>query len=139
MSIEQLKTDLKSVIEAIPAMGSDLPDYLRNNLLPLFEAVVAELGEQDEAIADLVQGASEVLHTESAGVFAAIIVSGRALAAELRTRAGNDHRLLALVKEFGELADQGEEILNDIVIPDVDEDEDPDEPAPAAGNGAGVA
>jgi hypothetical protein len=141
MSIETLKTEIKAVVAAAPSgvlvTAPDLADYLRNNLLPLLEAVVTEVSEQDESIADLVEKASEILHTDSGSVFAALITAGRAIAAELRTRAGNDKRLLTMIKEFGELAEEGESILEDIVIPDTEDDDDepeetPETPAPVA-------
>lgn len=138
MSIDTLKEDLDQVVKAAPTgalvTGVDVAAFLTDNLLPLLQAFCGELSEQDACIEDLVSKSAEVLHTDSAAVFAGIIASGVAIAAELRTRAGNDRRLLAMIKEFGDLALEGKELLEDIVIPD-DEDDDDDEEDEATPSG----
>lgn len=127
MSIDKLREDLAEVTKRVPTgplvTAADIGTFLHDDFLPLVESMVAESSEQDEVIGDLVRKTSEVLHTESAGVFAAIIEAGKVLVGELRTRVGNDRRVLTLIKEWTELAAAGEEILQEIVIPD-DEDED---------------
>ena len=130
MSIVQLQEDLQAISKAIPdgplVSAAELRDYIRNNLVPFLSAQVSEVEEMDGAISDIVNQSEDVLHQESAEVFIAIITSGLLLINELATRIGNDQRLLAAIKEWKKVAKRGEEIVNDITIPD-DEDEDPDE------------
>lgn len=128
MSIQQLQADLSEVIKALPAgplvSGPDLADYLKHNLLPLLESHVNETAEIDEAVENLVKHEADILHEETAAVFASVIVSGRELAKELAARMGNDQRLHKLVKEFREVATEAEAILDEITVPD-DEEETP--------------
>ncbi len=126
MSIEQLREDLKQITGAAGGMAGDIgvASFLQDNLLPWLESLTHEVSEMDGAIEDLVHESADVLHSENAAVFAGIIAGGLAIAAELTTRIGNDQRLLAVVRDFRQLAVQGREILEEIVIPDEDEDED---------------
>lgn len=136
MSIQQLQADLAEVIKALPTgplvSGPDLADYLKHNLLPLLESHVNETAEIDEAVENLVKHEADILHEETAAVFASVIVSGRELAKELAARMGNDQRLHRLVKEYREIAADAEEILNDITVPDDDEEEAPEPEATPA-------
>jgi hypothetical protein len=130
MSIEQLQQDLKDLMGGLLASPPDstagLVLFLQDNLLPWLQTQAEELGEMDEAIEDIVHQSAPVLDAESGAVFAAIITSGMAIATELATRAGNDQRLLRVIKEFKTLAAQGTQILEEIVLED-DEGEDEDE------------
>lgn len=139
MSIEQLKADLKEVMAAAPSgalvTAEEVAAFQRNNLLPLLETMFDEVGEMDDTIEDLVHRSADVLHVESAAVFAGIIEGAALLVAELKTRVGDDRRLLKAIREWSELAKQGQELLEEITIldPEDDEeegDEEPDEPAP---------
>ena len=146
MSIETLKHDLKQITERAAAMstGAEVAAFLRDELLSWLDSLIDEVGEMDASIEDVVHQSVDVLHEESAQVFAGIITSGTVIAAELQTRVGNDRRLLEVIREFRVLTKQGTEILNEIVIPDDDgddeddnEDEDPKnltEGAPKEGN-----
>lgn len=132
MSIEQLKEDLKAVISALPSgpltTAAEMSAYLKNNLLPFMESAVGELEEMDGTIEDLVTQAQDVIHEETAKVFAGIITSGLILVNELRARIGNDRRLLDACKEWENLAKQGSELLEDITIPDGEDPEEPEGP-----------
>ena len=134
MSIETLKQDLKQVTLAIQkdALGplvsaEDLAKFLRDNLLPWLEAAAEEVGEMDESIEDLVHQTPDVLHTDSSELFASVIAGGILLVNELRTRVGNDGRLLKLIREWTVQAKQAGELLEDITIPDEDGEEEGDE------------
>jgi hypothetical protein len=105
----------------------EVGSFLRDELLPFAETLVGEIGEMDEAIDDLVHQTPDVLHTESATVFASVLAAGSAIAAELRTRAGNDARLLRALREFDALVKEAKVILDDIVISDTDEEVGDDE------------
>lgn len=132
MSIEQLQADLEQVATACPTgplvSAPDVADFLRNNLIPFIAAHVGETSEMDEAIDNLVHQEPDILHEETAGVFASIITSGRVLADELYKRIGTDQRLRALIKEYRDLAAKGSEILDEITVMDP---EDPEEEEPA--------
>jgi hypothetical protein len=127
MSMEQLREDLKQVAGRLPTgpltSAADLAGYLRNDLLPFVATMTDEIGEIDESVEDLVHQTPDALHEETSAVFAGIIASGVILANELKTRVGTDKRLLDLIKEFLALAKQGEEILEEITIPDPEPDE----------------
>lgn len=135
MSMPQLQSDLAEVKKAIPSgplvTVEDLLVFIKHNLVPLIESHVGETAEIDEAVHDLVTHEADILHEETASVFASLVVSGREVAKELRARAGNDRRIIALVNEFVGLCDQGDEILNEITVPD---DEDPEESSAEATN-----
>jgi hypothetical protein len=126
MSIEQLKTDLKQVIQACPADPAEIPGYLQNYLLSWLEATCDEIGEMDDAIENLVHESEDILHSDNAAMFAGVITSGMVLATELAARAGNDQRLLKVIKEFRALAKQASDVLEEITIPDDDEEEEDD-------------
>lgn len=130
MSIEQLQGDLQQVVEAATAIVS--PDailpFLQNNLFPWLESMTEEMAEMDSAIEEAYHEMPDVLHSESAEVFAGIIASGTVLVAELRRRVGNDQRLLAMAKEWTQLAAKGKEILEEITIPDPEEGDEETQP-----------
>lgn len=133
MSIETLRADLKANLESLKTMALPTADALKshlvNNLWPFIDAVVDEVDEIDESVEDMVAG-TEVIHTATGEIFTGLIVSGEVLVTELVQRAGNDQRILALVREWRELAKQGKDILEEIVIPDPDpepDDEDADD------------
>jgi hypothetical protein len=133
MSIETLKQDLAEVIKAAPRSNpgftpgiDDVLSFLNNNILPWLESATEELAGVDEVVDDLVHQTPDVLHSENAELFGGIIVTGRALVAELRQRIGNDQRVGKLIKEWTALADEGMSVIEEIVIPD-DEDGDDEE------------
>lgn len=147
MSIDQLKTDLEAITASIGS-ATGIPDHgswaswVRNELLPYLESQVNEMAAMDESIGDIFHQSEDVLHTDSAAVFAAVIASGMVLGAELKTRIGGDRRLLRAIEEFEKVARHAQELLGEITIVDADEEEDeeedeeaapaPDVPAPAA-------
>lgn len=128
MSIETLKEDAKRVIAALPTgitvTADQLSAFMRDNLLPLAESLIEEIGEVDGVVDDLVHQTQEVLHDESAEVFAGIITGGEVLVTELRTRCGNDQRILTLIRAWLELAKRGKQILEDVVVPEEYEDDE---------------
>ncbi len=133
MSMETLMADLAEITKSAGALtsGPDVAAFMQANLLPWLSSFTEEVSEMDEAIEDIVHESPEVLHTESGAVFAAIITSGLQIATELATRAGQDQRLLAIIREFRKACVQGKDLLEEIVIPDDpdddDDDDDPDE------------
>jgi hypothetical protein len=128
MSVEQLQTDLKNVLERAPqgplVTATEIGAFLGNEVLPFISAVVAEMADMDATIEEVYYQSEDVLHEESATVFSTIIKGARALLTELRTRAGTDARILQAIREWGQLADRGEQILTEITIPDAEVDDD---------------
>jgi len=133
MSIDQLKADLLAITSRLEH-AQDIAGWIRDDLLPYLESQANEMAAMDEAIGDIFHQSEDVLHSESAAIFAAVITSGLVLAAELKTRIGNDRRLLRVIEEFGGLAKQAQELLGEITLvdeeeDDVDEEDDEDKPA----------
>lgn len=137
MSIESLKSDYEAIKRILKQMDglttvADLVNYLKYNLVPFVGAQNRELEEQASDISDMIDNAQDILHEESAELLAAIIQGARALIADLEPRLGpGDDAQRQAIKEWGSLAEQGEELLEEITIPDPDVDADPDVPAPA--------
>ncbi len=142
MSMETLRIDLKSITEAAPKFSPVESDYverldgfIHNQLLPWMDNQVTEM--QDDAVYALVHQTEDILHSENAALFMSIIETAEQLiGAELRTRVGNDQRILNLIGAWKKLAAQGREVLEDIVIPDEEdeeEDDDDTEEVPEAG------
>ncbi len=137
MSIEQLKSDAAAVVAALPSgplvSAADMAAYLKNNLLPLFADMVDELGEQDAAIAELVAGAVDVLHTDSSTVFRTLIEGGAKIIADLQAQIAAlggsvTGELAQAVSEWTSLAQDGREILDDVTFDDADEDDEDENP-----------
>lgn len=129
MSIDTLRQDLRDIINAAPKGGAlatadDAVQFMRANLLPFLESLLDEVGEMDDSIEDIVHQSVDVLHADSAAVFAGIIEGGATLITELKTRCSGDARLLSMIKDWENLANQGREILEEIVIPEDEDDED---------------
>ncbi len=131
MSIETLKQDLVAVIKAAPHSNpgftpsiDDVMSFIHSNLLPWLESATEEFAAVDEVVDDLVHQTPDVLHSENAELFGSIIVTGRALVAELRQRIGTDQRVGKLIKEWNTLADEGMAVIEEIVIPDEEDDEE---------------
>lgn len=130
MSIETLKKDLKDVVAAFPTSPvstEELASYVRGNVLPLMENFVEEIGEMDDAIADVVHQAADVLHGENAAVFAGIIEGAAELVGKLGEAATNNPVLIQKIRAWEELAQQGREILEEIVIDDAEDDVEDEE------------
>lgn len=144
MSIEELKQDINATLvklaESPPTTIDNVTQFLRMELVPLMQAVVDEIDEIDSAVGDIVHGSEDVLHSESAAVFAGIIASGTVIATELAQRAGNDKRLQGILKEFHALCKEGTALLAEIVLEDEEEDdgEEEEDDADAAKPGAEI-
>lgn len=138
MSVETLKADLTANMRdlaSLTAMASpeEIVNHLKNSLWPFLEALTEELGEVDDCVADMIEGADDILQPETAEVFSAIIAGGIACAAALRARITreSDPALSKVVDEFEKNLKDGEAILREIVIdtgePLGDEDDDAEE------------
>ncbi len=139
MSIEQLKSDAAAVVAALPSgplvSAADMAAYLKNNLLPLFGDFVDELGEMDAALAEMVTGAVDVLHTDNSAVFLTLIEGGAKIIADLQAKIVElggtvTGEIAQAIKEWDSLAADGREILEDVTFDgpdDDDEDENQDD------------
>jgi hypothetical protein len=128
VSSESLAADISACLASAKSLSalssmSDVVDHLKSTLWPMLEAIVNEHVELDAVVGDLYEHSEDILQMETAKVFAAVIASGLVLAEELRTRVGNDKRLLAAIGEFKAKANEAREILEEITIPDDPEDD----------------
>ena len=137
MTMETIKADfdqLKSTAKALsPTLttSADMVKFLQTELVPFLEAFVDEGIEMDGCIADLVDHAEDILQPDTAKVFAAVIVGGGALIAELeallpKDASGKmaDPAKAAAIAEWKIAADAAGQILEEITMPEDDEDED---------------
>lgn len=130
MSIETLKSDLDDIVKSANELQQPQPDvfaWLTNHLLPWTQSLTEEVAEMDKAIQDLVDESVDVLHSDSAELFARIIAGGAKMAAELRTRVGDDRRVLKEVADYVALLGQGKSLLEEIYIADDEEEEEGEE------------
>jgi len=135
MSMDTLREDLAANLKVVAAMkpelttSTELAKHLRQVFWPFVESLVEELGDVDNCVGDLLEGAEDILQPETGAVFAGIIVAGRALAGKLRelVPAGTDATLDQSLEGYLALTEQGEAILSEIVVQGAEgEDEDDD-------------
>lgn len=131
MSIETLKEDLKLNLAEVAALDPavDTPTlvaHLKNTLWPTLEAIVDELAEVDDCVADLVSG-EDILQEDTATVFAAVLAGAATVAAALKvriTREAEPQLYKVLTELEGNIA-AANEIMEDIVVgADADDEED---------------
>lgn len=145
MTMEQLAEDWKGLKarakESLGPMASsaDIAKFMRMELLPFLENHVQQSIEMDGCIEDMMYKQDDVLQPETASIFAAVIVGGRALAdvvVELAPKGPDgklaDASLAEKLKTFLQMAMGAERTLEEITLPedpdDADEGEDdPDE------------
>lgn len=133
MSTAQLKSDLKEIVGRAKGFAgklttaNDVVSFFSSDLLPWLESLVEEFGEVDEAVADLMDGAPDTLHEDTADTFASIIATGLVLATELEKRTPGEPKLLEAIGKFRELCTEGSGLLEAITVPDESDDEDEDD------------
>lgn len=133
MSIETLKDDAKAVGDQLDAMNSalttapELCDFMKNNLIPLQQSIVAELAEMDDTVRDVYEGADDILQPETGELLAAVVVGAMGIIAQLKAKLdkGNiaDRKALAAIKEWEAIAKEAAATIEEITIPDDEEDE----------------
>lgn len=144
--VETLRSDLQGIQERFRA-GTDrsaeaLWNLLGDEIFPFLESLTNEMGEMDEALEEVAEGMPEALHAETSAVFVGIIASGRVLIADLARRIGNtEPKLSAAIREWRKLAQEGEQILQNVTVVVEEEDdgdrlEGPDEKPVAEGSAA---
>lgn len=131
MTMESLQGDLKEVQIGVKKLGTtptslDIANFLRDTLVPFLENHVAESAGQEDMLADILEQADEILHSESAELFGAVITGGLFIAEELKKRIAGDIKLKKAIEEFEDNARNAASVLEEITIPDEDEDAEPD-------------
>lgn len=129
MTMESLQGDLKEVQSGVKKLGTtptstDIGAFLRDMLVPFLENHVTESTEQESMLADILEQADEILHSESAELFGAVITGGLFIAEELKKRVGGDIKLRKAIDEFEDNAKNAAAVLEEITIPDDEEDQD---------------
>lgn len=127
MSLESLRGDMKRNAVAADRLSDATRDYMQSTVWPFLEALVDEVAEIDDAVAELVDQQEDYLQPETAGVFAAVVQSSLQLAAELKKRANGDQAVLRLVSNHEQICQQVSAILGEITMMPVDDEEDDDE------------
>jgi hypothetical protein len=134
MSLDTLKEDLKLNLAELAKMTPELTtpaeivNHLKDTLWPTIEALVDELAEVDDCVADMIQGAEDILQPETAAVFTAIVAASKVVAEGLKTRmaAANENNppLAKVISELEKNLAEGEALLREIVIDDGESFED---------------
>lgn len=130
MTMEQLMGDLAENGKAVASLTSessmaDVVALLKMTLWPSLVALAEQTEEIDGCVEDMLHAQEDILQPETAKVFAGIIASGLVLVAELKRRLKPEEgKILAAATEFERLCRQGEQALEEITIPEVDDDED---------------
>lgn len=129
-SIDTLKSDFAAIQSKIDAMSGPLTtapeimSLLKNDLVPFIGEVVKEVGEVDEAVADMYAQAEDILQPETAAEVAALILTGRTLVKELMTL---NPKAAAACKAWLQLSKTVEETLAEITVDDPSDDDEDDE------------
>lgn len=136
-SIERLRKDMKESSEALTRLGApgfpppaieDVVAFLQHTMWPTIEAAVDEVAQIDECVEDLLNASEDILQPETAELFAALVVAGRAVATELTKRLGpGDAETRKLVSGFLDLATSAEAAIVEITVPEDEDEEDEDE------------
>lgn len=132
MTMPSLRKDMAESavkLETLGAMSSleEVVAFLKDTLWPTLEALSEETEQIDGCVEDLLNGSEDILQPETAQVFAAMVVSGRVIAGELRKRLRPEESALrSTLDEFERMATEATAALEEITIPD-DDDADHDD------------
>lgn len=80
--------------------------FLRNEMLPMFESMLDELGEIDEAVAELAEDETGTIDADFADVVKLLVTSGMPLVEELARRSAGDQNLTAGCAAWCKLASE---------------------------------
>lgn len=134
MALDELRRDLMinlasaRTLKETPGIVDNLAfskicDHLTECLWPFMEAAVDEIDDLDASLAEVAEASGDMLQPETAGVFARIIILGRELAKELKSRADLAPKLL----EFEALCSTAEGSLEEITVGQINDDEEGDD------------
>ena len=131
MSLDELRADLaRNMGDAQRVIDPAARAHLEQTLWPFLDALLDQVEEIDDAVAELVDQQEDYLQPQTAAVFAAVIQASLELAAELKARAGADPGIARKISDHDQLCQAAIGVLGEItmVIPaDEDEDEATDE------------
>jgi hypothetical protein len=139
MGLQELRADATLVRERLAKLDPDKINYkseLCDNLLPLFEGLIDAIGEEvlepqaeiEEALDDLIDQASDVLHPETAAKIAGVIEYGKLLAAELEALMPSlddigKKRVRTIVKTYRQGAEVVGQMIIEMTVPEDEDDE----------------
>jgi hypothetical protein len=133
VSVEELKSDYETITQQLKEMKPELttaPElvaFLQNNLVPFMGNMVAEIGELDESVRDVYEGAEDILQPETGALFAAAIGGAMGIVGKLKARLNKanieDAKILKAIDEWEKVATEAAETIEEITIPDDLEDD----------------
>lgn len=134
MSTETLQADLIQCVNEGKALAAntdlglaDFVKHLNDTLWPMLANVVEEIADIDETVSDMYEHAEDILQPETGDHLLAVIAGAEVLVAELKTRVGNDARLLLAIKEWAVKSAEAKQAITDITIATEEEDDDGDD------------
>lgn len=132
MSLDEIREDLKRNMRDVRSvLDENTRNHLANTLWPFLEALIEEVAEIDDAVAELVDQQEDYLQPGTAAVFAAVIQSSLQLLGQLKPLVPNDNtELLQQITAYEQLCGQAVEVLGAVTVTagdDDEEDEDDDE------------
>lgn len=134
MSMEQLKADLKESVASVKKLdpvttsAADIVRLMKDTVFPTFEAIVEEMDEIDQCVADIVDGSEDILTQETGQKLAAGFLSAAVLVDELEKRAAGDTKLVQAIKEWRALASECNQIIAEVTLDEPDDDDvEPDD------------
>lgn len=141
--VESLKGDLHRNVKALEAAGlpPEVKKYLKGTLWPFLEAIVGGveavdgvLEEQAEALDELIEESSELLHGETASEIITTLSLAGELAAALKTKLLANDALIAKIEEFGIKAAKVMETVAEISVDDTEAEGDDEKEEDADGD-----
>lgn len=126
MSLAELRADLaRNARETQAIIEPATRTHLEQTLWPFLEALIDQIEEIDDAVAELVDQQEDYLQPQTAAVFAAVIQASLELASELKARAGADPGIARKISDHDQLCQAAIGVLGEItMVVGGDEDED---------------
>jgi hypothetical protein len=135
MAIDELKAEFALNMTQCRELAKDpevtprqIMAHLRDGLWPFIEAAVDEIEAQADIMDEIVEETGDILQPETAGVFAALIVSAQQWAIPLLKAIGKTNPDVAdKLPAFETLCNEAADLLEQITVDPGDEDEDEDD------------
>lgn len=132
---DNLRADLSGCMAEAKALAAnpeatiaDVLKHLNDTFWPMVSNVVDEVCDIDESVSAMYEQAEDTLQPDTSAQLQGVIAGAQILVAELKTRVGNDARLLAAIKEWNAKAVEALEDIQEITVtPDPDEEEEDDD------------
>lgn len=118
---------LAKSLNVVSTVG-DVVAHIQHVLWPYLRSLVEETLDIDATVHDLVHETDDVLHPETAKIFAGLVVGVEGLVSHFLPTIdkAKDPKIHAGLVQLRALARKAAEILEEITMPEVDEDEDDD-------------